>query len=218
MKTIFIDLGHGGTDSGAVGNGIKEKDIVLNVGKEIKNLLNNYECKVILSRESDTYPTLNDRVVLSNNFKSDIFVSIHCNSFSDSSVRGIETYCYKKSSNNKLAETIHKNILKDTRLYIKDRGVKENSYFVLKNTKCKACLVELAFISNNKDSELLKKYQKEYAKAIVNGIVEHQGLKTKEEKRTLYKVCTGAFSVRENANNMMKQLEKDGYKPYLIIE
>lgn len=216
MKKIVIDIGHGGTDSGAVGNGIKEKDITLKVGLEIRRLLKDYNCDVLLTREGDSYPTLNDRVVLSNNFGADIFVSIHCNSFTNDSACGLETYCYKQSTNNNLANTIHKNILKDSKLYQKNRGVKENSFYVLKNTNCKACLVELAFISNKKDSDLLKRYVPEYARCIVSGIVEY--LQLTRKNNVLYRVCTGAFSVRENADRMVKDLQNKGYSPYIIKE
>lgn len=217
MSKIVFDLGHGGKDSGAVGNGLKEKDLVLEIGKYIKDMISEYNCEYLFTRLNDSFLTLNDRVTLSNNFKSDIFVSVHINSSTNNQARGIETYCYNKNTNNGIAETIHNSLLSNKNLYVKDRGIKESNFTVIAKTTAKACLLELGFISNSEDVKLLKKYLKEYAKAIVDGVVIHQKLEKKVSERILYQVNTGAYSNRENANNQMKQLEKDGYKPYITI-
>lgn len=210
---IVIDIGHGGKDSGATYEGIKEKDVVLEVGKEIKKLLSSYNCDVILTRENDSYITLNDRVILSNNYKSDVFVSLHCNSFIEASACGVETYCYNIKTNNNLANTIHQSILKNKNLYQKNRGVKENSFYVLKNTNCKACLVEMGFLSNAKDREKLLNYKKEFAEAITEGIVNYLSLNKKQNK--LYRVCVGSFSIKENAEKLKNELQEKGYTPFI---
>ena len=168
MSKIVFDLGHGGKDSGAVGNGLKEKDLVLEIGKYIKDMISEYNCEYLFTRLNDSFLTLNDRVTLSNNFKSDIFVSVHINSSTNNQARGIETYCYNKNTNNGIAETIHNSLLSNKNLYAKDRGIKESNFTVIAKTTAKACLLELGFISNSEDAKLLKKYLKEYAKAIVN--------------------------------------------------
>lgn len=217
MSKICFDLGHGGKDSGAVGNGLQEKDIVLQIGKYIKSMISEYDCEFMFTRLNDSYLSLNDRVVLSNNFKADIFISIHINSSNNLSARGIETYCYNKQTNNNVAATIHNSLLSDTKLYKNDRGVKEANFTVIAKTLAKACLIELAFISNSEDAKLLNLYLKDYARAIVNGVVKHQNLKLKTTNRTLYQVNCGAFSERKNADNLVKQLEKDGYKPYITM-
>ena len=213
-----ILFGHGGKDPGACGDGIQEKDIVLSVGKEIKKILSEYECSLKFTRESDIYLSLTERVNISNNFGADIFISIHVNSSTNISARGIETFCYKKSTNNNVANTIHNSLLENKKLYYSDRGVKEGNFTVIAKTLAKACLIELAFISNSDDCKLLKSYIKEYANQIAKGIIKHQNLKKKvNNERILYQVNTGAYANRTNAENQMRQLEKDGYKPYITI-
>src|SRR5690606_13418747 len=81
MKKVFIDPGHGGSDSGAVGNGLKEKDLTLAIAKECEKVLKSeYEgVTVKMSRTGDTYPTLSARTNAANSWNADLFISIHIN-------------------------------------------------------------------------------------------------------------------------------------------
>ena len=101
QKIIIIDVGHGGKDSGAIGiNGIKEKDVVLNMAMEILRLNNHLEhpLEIYLTRSSDTLISLSDRTKLANALKADLFVSLHCNHANNSEARGIEVYVPKETS------------------------------------------------------------------------------------------------------------------------
>ena len=91
-KTICIDAGHGGKDSEAVGNGLLEKDIVLNIAKILKVQLLEKGFNICMTRENDTFIELKDRCIIANKAKADIFVSIHCNSAENKSAYGFEIY------------------------------------------------------------------------------------------------------------------------------
>ncbi|MBM9613411.1 N-acetylmuramoyl-L-alanine amidase [Desulfobulbus rhabdoformis] len=93
IKTIVIDPGHGGKDPGAMAHGLKEKDIVLKIAKELAKILRkDFQYQVILTREKDVYIPLEQRTEIANRKKADLFVSIHVNAHSDQSNSGIETY------------------------------------------------------------------------------------------------------------------------------
>ena len=211
MKNIFIDCGHGGKDSGAIGIDIKEKDYTLLIGTKVINELKNYNCNVFYSRINDKTVSLEERCKLSNSNNCDIFISIHCNSFGDNSANGFETFSY--GGNSSLQNNIHNEIIKAIPIY--DRGKKKSNFYVLKHTKAKAVLLELGFITNAKDSILLNNRVDDYVNAIVQGIIKELGLTPQTTTREIYRVCVGSYTIKENADNMMQQLEKDGYKPFI---
>ena len=212
MKTICIDSGHGGSDSGAIGvNGIKEKDYNLLIGERVINYLKNYDVDVIPIRNNDKYVSLEDRVKTSNNNNADIFISIHCNAHTNESANGFETYSY--TGNSDLQKLTHKNILNRIPS-LRDRGIKKANYYVLKYTKANALLIECGFITNNSDYVILLNNIDNFALSIVQSIVTFLGLK-QIDNRELYRVVVGSYSIKENAQNMVKQLEKDGYKPFI---
>ena len=108
----------------------------------------------------------------SNAWGSDLFVSIHCNSADTSAAKGTETYRYPGSTNGaKLAGCIQAQIL--DALGTVDRGVKEASFSVLRNTDCTAVLVELAFISNAEDAAILRDRQDDFSRAIARGVTDY---------------------------------------------
>ena len=98
MAKVFLDAGHGGKDPGALGNGLKEKDINLSVTLKVGNILKNHGVNVGYSRTTDVFLELADRASKANNFGADVFVSIHCNAFDDPSAKGVETYSYPGST------------------------------------------------------------------------------------------------------------------------
>lgn len=212
MKTICIDAGHGGSDSGAIGvNDLKEKDYNLILGDKVINYLKNYDVKVVKTRESDEFISLEKRVEISNKNKCDLFISIHCNAHTNKTANGFETYSF--TGNSDLQKLIHKNILNRIPS-LKDRGIKKASYYVLKYTKAKAVLIECAFITNKSDYEILINNIDNFALSICQSIVTFLGLK-QMDNREVYRVCVGSYTIKENAQNMLKQLEKDGYKPFI---
>ena len=164
---IFINPGHGGSDCGAVSNGLKERDVVLNIGWRVENYLRavGYEVKTF------QHDGLQGICNAANDFNADLFVSIHCNAF-DSRAHGTETYYFYNSTNGKrLATAIHDQITGSLPIF--DRGVKQAGFFVLENTDMPAALVETAFIDNAEDALLLRDRQDDFAKAIARGVTDY---------------------------------------------
>lgn len=193
---IVIDPGHGSyksdtatsLDEGAIGpTGIKEKDVTLSVAQYLKAHLEYEGANVTMTRARDTgVLTLTDRAEFANNEDADLFISIHCNSYVTASVNGIETYYYAGTNsdpidsnlaNNRraLATTVQENLISD--LNRTDRGVNTASYTVLKKSTMPSILVELMFISNPTEEQLLADatVQENAAKAMVKGILSYYG-------------------------------------------
>jgi N-acetylmuramoyl-L-alanine amidase len=173
---VFLDAGHGGKDPGALGNGMQEKNITLPVTLEIGEILKRHGVTVGYTRTTDTFMELSDRANKANNFGADIFVSIHCNAFNNSSAKGVETYSHIGSvKGSRLARSIQNSIL-SSKLYTVNRGTKTANFAVLRLTNMPAALVEMAFITNGEDANILKNRQNELAIAIAKGILSYLGI------------------------------------------
>ncbi|CEP41589.1 sporulation-specific N-acetylmuramoyl-L-alanine amidase CwlC [[Clostridium] sordellii] len=179
MKTNMTDAGHGGYDSGAPGlHGCLEKDIVLEVSNKINDYLKTQDIKNINTRTTDVFVSLNERSNKANNLGVNSFVSIHCNSSDNPNAQGLETYCYKFKYR-PLADAIHSEIIKEG-LYTKNRGVKEGNLHVVRETTMDACLVELGFITNEEDYNLIMNNKDRFAKAVAKGICKFNNIPWKE--------------------------------------
>ena len=180
---VYLDPGHGGSDPGASGNGIIEKELVLKIALEAKRQLENAGVRVIMSRESDVYVSLKERSQGANAVNPDIFVSIHANSSLYSSAYGIESY-YMKDIDYPLAQNMQKRLME----YIStiDRGVKYEDFHVTRETKMPATLVEVGFVSNPGEANKLKQAytQNALAEAITNGAVDY--LKSNVSPTSIY--------------------------------
>ena len=227
MAKVFLDAGHGGKDAGAVGNGLKEKDINLSVTLKIGEILKSHGIEVVYSRVNDVFIELSDIAKKANNSKADIFVSIHCNSFRYSSAKGMETYSYPNSLQGaKLSKNIYDSIIKD-KVYTANRGTKTENFAVLRLTNMPATLVELAFVSNSQDAYILKNRQQELALAVAKGILNNLGIKYRAELVKLdkpeenldgkvYKVQVGVFSDIKNAEKLISELKSKGYEAIIV--
>jgi len=182
---IFIDVGHGGKDPGAVGNGLLEKDLTLKIAKRVKEILAAYEnVEVKMSRTGDTYPTLSERAKAANAWGADFFLSIHINSASKTST-GYEDYIYTKAStkSKEYQKIIHAEIMKEIKKYgVRDRGLQQKNLQVLRTTNMPALLTESLYISNPDEAAILKKaaFIEDVAQGHVNGIVKAFDLKKKK--------------------------------------
>ena len=220
MKRLVIDLGHGGTDPGAVGpNGTHEADLVLAIGKELNELLKGYNLLIKFTRLSNKYLSLTERAKIANDFKADYFLSIHINSASDKTVRGVEVWQYsnKNEKLNKFSNGLCTDVSKI--LNIRNRGLKlSKELSVLRNTTMPAALIEVDFISNvqaEKDLNVSSNI-KAVAVAIKNNLVKLFELKVVLND-TLYKVCIGAYRDKNNALNQIKLAKDNGFKDAYII-
>ena len=169
---VVLDAGHGGTDYGAIREGINEKDITLDVTQRVEAILRSKGYKVNLTRSDDTYLSLEERVERTENTAPELFVSIHVNSSVSGDPNGIETHYYHDYSK-ELAEIIHKHMVKE--LSSKDRGLFKSKFYVINHTTVPAVLVEIGFLSNDIErNELITDSRKQKtAKAIADGIVEY---------------------------------------------
>lgn len=220
MKKLVIDLGHGGSDPGAVGqNKTHEADVVLSIGKKLNELLKCYNLEVKFTRLTNKYLSLSERANLANNFNSDYFLSIHVNLAKDKSVRGIEVWQYSKIDEklNRFSSGLCEDISKI--FNVRNRGIKlSKDLSVLKNTKMLACLVEVDFISNiDAENDLkIENNIKAVASVIRDNLIELFELKKVDSDR-LYKVCIGAYKEKKNAINQMEIAKSKGFLDTYII-
>ncbi|MGM8365243.1 N-acetylmuramoyl-L-alanine amidase [Virgibacillus sp. W0181] len=185
MVKIFIDPGHGGTDPGAVANGLKEKDICLHVSLKLRDILQK-EFKglmVKLSRTEDRTLPLRERTRMANRWKADYLVSIHINAGGG---QGFESYVYnglyrKKQETVRLQQKIHRAIVNRTEFT--DRGRKEANFHMLRESAMPALLTESGFIDHREDAEHLKTaaFLNKIARGHAEGIGEAFGLKVKRK-------------------------------------
>lgn len=153
MKKVMIDPGHGGSDSGAVGNGLREKDLVLTIAKGIEAELSAYQVEVKLTRTTDRIVSLTDRSRQANAWGADLFISIHINAGGGT---GFETFIHPTDGAKvkELQKTLHQAIIKP--LNVRDRGRKTANFAVLRETNMPAILTESLFIDHATDAALLK--------------------------------------------------------------
>lgn len=186
-KTVVIDAGHGGNDPGAVYGSLYEKVIALDIAKRLANsLTNTYNYNVKLTRSTDTYLSLSERVALVKSYKANIFVSVHANSSVYSSVNGHEvlvptTESYTTNpyivASRTLGSTINKE-LGSKITTIQNRGVKYQNVYVVGKNIVPSTLVEYGFISNASDRSYLTNtsYRQLMAQATASGI--HQFMRS----------------------------------------
>ncbi len=220
-KLVFIDPGHGGHDPGASGNGLVEKELTLKLGLLVVDLLvNNFEVNIALTREKDSYVGLDERANLANNAGADLFVSLHNNAF-NGSARGFESFVYVNltadSPTFKIQDIIHEYLAAFyDKFDIPDRGKKQANFAVVRETEMSAILLENLFIDNKQDAEFLKAHLNDLALAITEAIAKAMNLPEKENSETLYRVQVGAFRYKDNAERLLKKLERDGYDGFIV--
>ncbi len=169
VRKVVIDAGHGGTDYGAIRDNINEKDITLDVAKQVRDKLVKKGYVVQMTRDGDDYVSLQDRVAISENFMPDIFISIHVNSSTGTEASGIETHYYHQESI-LLAQTLHASLA--SAINTKNRGLFKSKFYVINHTTVPAILMEIGFISNSAERAELSgsARRKATAKAIVEGV------------------------------------------------
>ena len=171
---ICIDPGHSGPfEPGACAGGVTEAAVTLEIARITARMLQKYRHKVLLTRTGEVdNDWLTWRCEAAWNFGADIFISIHCNAHASSEANGTEVFYFPTSENgHTLARCIQEEVVKSCRTA--DRGVKTNDeWTVLRETACPAVLVELAFLTNESERELLTTDmgQRRFAEGLVKGI------------------------------------------------
>ncbi len=170
---VAVDAGHGGDNNGATGvsTGIQEKKYTLLIAKQLERMLQQEEARVFMTRTKDTSLSMTDRILMVQNEDPDFLISIHLNSSVRDSVRGVSTY-YRYIGFRPLTYYIQQSMLE---IGLEDFGNIGSFNFALNGpTDYPNCLVEVAFISNKEDEQLIldPEFHKAVATQIVKGIRE----------------------------------------------
>jgi N-acetylmuramoyl-L-alanine amidase len=229
--TIALDDGHGMNTAGKrtpvfpEGGFMKENEFNSRVVELLNEELKRCGFNTVLTAPTDEDTPLKERVRKANEANVDLFLSVHANAFKGEwgDWGGITTFAHVKSERSKkYAQIIHRWLLKGTDL--RDRGVKDGSWlYVVRKTKrdITAVLVECGFMDNLKEARLLKteEYRRECALELAQAICEIFNVEyVLEETGMLYKVQLGAFSKKQNALNLAKELRDQGYEPFIVQE
>lgn len=171
---VLLDYGHGGSDPGAVYKGRREANDVLKLGQAVKQLLAAGGVKVDETRSKDRFLTLEERVKMEKSKAYDLFISIHRNAFKPEKATGAEVFVYRLATSKALpyAKRVQNALVN---VGFKNRGVKEQAFFVLRNTRAPAMLIEVGFIDNSGDNELFDAKFDQIAKGIANAILNKSG-------------------------------------------
>jgi len=178
--TIVLDPGHGeendaaaaGYDVGKNHNGVYEADLVLQYVNVAREALEDKGYTVLVTREGNDVPlTLTDRTALGNKH-GDVFVSVHANAFTSESAHGFETYWLGRGDS-ALAQSVHSSLDSAYGDTMRDRGMKTNNYVVLRTSKIPSTLVEVGFVTNDHDREILMRDSELIGTAIADGIDDY---------------------------------------------
>lgn len=219
---VFIGVGHGGVDSGAAANGVKEKDLNLSIALACRDLLVKHGVSVKMSRSKDENDPIGEEVSECNAYAPDLAVDIHNNAGGGDG--GEVFYTHLGGKGKTLAENILAEIVKVGQ---NSRGIKtrKNSngkdyYAFIRNTSCPAVIVECAFVDNASDLQILatESQRKSMGEAIAKGILKTLGVEIQNEKTTLYRVQVGAYLVKANAEAMQKKIKAVGFDAFIVKE
>ena len=223
-RKIFLGAGHGGTDSGAIGNNLEEKNLNLNIALACRDDLERHGVTVLMSRTKDENDALNEEIKECNAFAPDLAIEIHNNAGGGDGAEAF--YHYNGGKGKTLADNVLNEIVK---MGQNSRGAKtrknasgKDYYGFIRETKAPAIIVECAFIDNKKDIAIIDTAaeQKTMGVAIAKGILKTLGIAYVEPKPTtgvkIYRVQVGAYSEMKNAVNMQKKLKAAGFDAIIV--
>ena len=222
MAKIFIGVGHGGSDPGAVVGSLKEKDINLVIATEVYNVLHRHGVTVQMSRVKDDNESLAEKIAEANKFDPTLALDIHNNAGGGDGAEVFHHYGGGKGKT--LAENILSEIVK---IGQNSRGAKikknENGYdyfAFIRETKCPSVIVECAFLDNKTDVQIIDTVseQKAMGVAIAKGVLRTLSIPYKEPETSdkLYRVQVGAYSIKANAEAMQKKLKAAGFDAIIV--
>lgn len=214
MPTVFLSAGHGGSDPGAVANGLYEKTINLNTLLSCKKELVRHGVTVICSREKDVDDPVAQEVKEANGSNADLAVSFHANAGGGD---GFEVYHHSKNAYGKKLACLCEEQVKT--LGQNSRGVKNgDKLYFIKNTEMTAVLVESFFVDNKNDKKIgdTTEEQQAFGIAYAKAILEFLGVKYEPECK--YRVQVGAYNEKTNALSMKTKLQKSGFEAIIVKE
>jgi len=171
-RTFIIDPGHGGHDRGGVpGQRISEKHLTLDVSLRLNRILRARGYRTVMTRTSDVFVSLPQRVAIANRYPRAIFVSVHFNSAYREGARGFETFYYS-ASGRRIALNVQRRLLRTCRT--ENRGVKRRGFYVLRRSRNPAVLVECGFLTNRWEGRLALQasHRQRLAEAIAAALIE----------------------------------------------
>ena len=219
MPKVFIGVGHGGTDPGAVSNNTKEKDLNLSIALACRDELERHGVAVNMSRTKDEDDNISEEIRECNAYQPDLAVDIHNNAGGGDG--GEVFHSYLGGEGKTLAENILAEIVK---IGQNSRGCKirknangKDYYAFIRNTTCPAVIVECAFIDNAVDLEILATEGKRQlmGQAIAKGILKTLGAEFQADSGTIYRVQVGAYKIKANAEAMLKRIKEAGFDAYI---
>ena len=224
VNKVYIGVGHGGNDPGAVALGRKEKDLALDISKACKDELVRHGVSVKISRESDVTKDLADRIKECNAFAPDVAVDIHLNAGGGDGVEVFHSKADKKDD--ALAQNILNEIIA---IGQNSRGLKTKllddgrDYFgFIRQINCSSALVECAFLDNATDVQIVDTLEerKKMGIAIAKGILKTLGItyKNATTNKTIYRVQVGAFKYKSNADAYAKKAEAAGFEGAFVVQ
>lgn len=204
FAVVVLDPGHGGQDSGAMCDGVMEKDLTLDVARRVDQLLDSEGVATLMTRLGDSYVSLADRAAFGNRIKDSIFISIHFNEDNKPVASGVETYYAAQQINSgsifaswlpffsrppsnspkpesqSLASFIQEALVARTRSF--DRGTQAKQFFVIANVTSPAVLIEGGFITNRDELSKLasEDYRDQLAAAVADGILRYRDVVQQE--------------------------------------
>lgn len=216
LVKIYLDAGHGGADSGAVGSGLREKDVTLDLCGRMRDLLAGYVVDVRLSRNRDVGMSLRERTDDANGWGADFLLSVHVNAGGGT---GYEDYVYSGTvgaETLRIRDVMHREIALELG-GVRNRGKKRANFHMLRESRMPAMLSENLFIDRATDAALLKSeaFLQKVARGHVNGLVKAFGLKKRagaggSGAGTFYRVVAGSFRERVNADRRVEELKRLG--------
>ena len=220
--TIVIDAGHGGSDPGAVYEGRREKDDNLSLAIAVGELLSRQGVSVIYTRTTDVYQTPFEKAQMANQADADFFISFHRNSSEEpNQYTGVETLVYDNSG---LKQTMAENINGAlSELGFRNLGVKARpGLVVLRRTKMPALLIETGFLNNEQDNTEAARPSVSTTDTVTASASPRPTPPEQENPsdtpETFYRVQTGLFRIRQNADRMLYDLLDQGYPAFLLAE
>lgn len=215
--SIMLDAGHGGQDPGAVYKGRQEKNDNLKLALAVGEILKNKGIDILYTRTGDVYQTPFEKAQLANQAGVDYFISFHRNSSpKENQYNGAEVLIYDKSG---IKYQMAENILGALgEVGFREIGVKERpGLVVLRRTRMPALLIETGFINSEEDNKLFDNKFSDIAQGIADAILGSLDEETVQEP-LYYRVQTGAFRKKENADRMLYQLLEKGYPSFMLHE
>lgn len=167
FRTVVIDPGHGGHDCGGQWGRVYEKHLALDTATRLETNLKRMGYQTVMTRRSDYFVSLPQRVAIGNRYKNAIFVSIHFNYTWKEHVCGLETF-YHSAEGQKLAHFVQRSLIRHTRTV--DRNAKFARYYVIRNSTLPAILVEGGFVTNERERDRMK--SGDFREAIARGVAE----------------------------------------------